>query len=73
MTSSAVALLGVCCLLNTLTLFTVVGTWSVEKEVAMQHPHKPLNLHFVGLVFYDAANYYVYKERSIKGTNINLL
>lgn len=46
-----------------------LGVW----KIGGQYPHKPLNLHFVGLVFYDTANNYVYKEHPIKDTNINIL
>lgn len=42
-------------------------------KIGGHYPQKPLNLHFVGLVFYDAANNYVYKEHPIKDTNINIL
>lgn len=42
-------------------------------KIGGQCPHKHHNLHFVGLVFYDAANNYVYKEHLIKDTNINVL
>lgn len=45
------------------------GVW--KKGVSY---HKPLNWHFVGLVFfYEAANNYAYKEQSIKDTNIHIL
>lgn len=55
----------------TFPLFTHVVTLCVK--IGGQYPHEPPNLRFVGLVFYDAVNNYVYKKHLIKDTNINIL